>query len=153
MLGSINHLLFVCTNIDLQNDNERQTGFVDDTRFFFFCKIEICALESCVLCSFPSEAHAYPPWVACENFVPFLYDASVRAFVDGVGHYGDVIVFQGNVVWVRVLQQLPVFVPAETEGRRCSSVVTAAIGQVMTRHMNLLYIASLWCDFLPTAKS
>ncbi|KAG7226893.1 hypothetical protein INR49_022188 [Caranx melampygus] len=45
-------------------------------------------------------------WLCCE--------ASVCALVDGVGHYGDVVVFQGNVVGMRVLQQLPVFVPAAT---------------------------------------
>lgn len=70
-----------------------------------------------VLCTLqfmrPSEADAHPPWVVCKNFVLFLHNASVRAFVDGIGHYGDVVVFQGDVVWVRVLQQLPVFVPAE----------------------------------------
>lgn len=61
-----------------------------------------------------SEAHAYPPRVVGENFVLFLYDTRVCAFVDGVGHYGDVVVFQRDVVGLGVLQQLPVFVPAET---------------------------------------
>lgn len=63
----------------------------------------------------PSEAHAHSPRVVCENFVLFLHNAGVCAFVDGVGHYSDVVVFQGDVVGVRELQQLPVLVPAETE--------------------------------------
>lgn len=51
----------------------------------------------------PSEPHAYPPRVVCENFVFFLHDTGVCAFVDGVGHDGDVVVFQGDVVGMRVL--------------------------------------------------
>lgn len=62
----------------------------------------------------PSEAHAHSPRVVCEDFVFFLHNAGVCAFVDGVGHDGNVVVFQGDVVGVRELQQLPVLVPAET---------------------------------------
>lgn len=66
----------------------------------------------------PSEPHTYSPRVVCQDFVLLLDDAGVHAFVDGVGHDGDVVSFQGNVVGVRELQQLPVLVPAGA-GRRC----------------------------------
>lgn len=62
--------------------------------------------------AWPSEAHTHPPRVVSENFVFFLHDAGVCAFVDGVSHYSNVVIFQGDVVWVRELQQLPIFVPA-----------------------------------------
>ena len=91
-----------------------------------------------------SEAHAYPPRVVGENFVFFLHDTRVCAFVDGVGHYGDVVVFQGDVVWLRVLQQLPVFVPAEMGSRTSDTPFNEIneIGKVEgTRH--LLYFAFL----------
>ncbi len=52
----------------------------------------------------PSEAHTYSPRVVCENLVFFLHNAGVCAFVDGVGHYGDVVIFQGDVIRVRVLE-------------------------------------------------
>lgn len=82
-----------------------------------------CVNVSCSVCrgadggggGGPSEPHTYSPRVVCENFVFFLHDAGVCALVDGVGHYGYVVVLQGDVVGVRVLQQLPVLVPAETE--------------------------------------
>lgn len=61
----------------------------------------------------PLEAHAHPPRVVGENFLLLLYDAGVRALVDGVGHDGDVVVLEGDVVWVGVFQQLAVLVPAE----------------------------------------
>lgn len=51
-------------------------------------------------CSAASEAHTHPPRVAGENFVLLLYHARVCALVDGVGHYGDVVVLQGDVVGV-----------------------------------------------------
>lgn len=73
-----------------------------------------------------SEAHAHPPRVVRENFVFFLHDAGVCAFVDGIGHYSYVVVFQGDVVWVGVLQQLAVLVP--------------------------VYFAFFRCYFLPTTK-
>lgn len=63
----------------------------------------------------PSETHAHSPRVVCEDFLSFLHDAGVCALVDGVGHYGDVVVFQGDVVGVRELQQLAVLVPAATK--------------------------------------
>lgn len=62
----------------------------------------------------PSVAHTNSPRVVCENFVFFLHNAGVCAFVDGIGHYGYVVIFQGDVVRVRELQQLPVLVPAKT---------------------------------------
>lgn len=65
-----------------------------------------------------SEPHTYSPRVVCQHFVLFLHDAGVRALVDGVGHYGDVVVLQGNVVWAGVFQQLAVLVPAEREVTR-----------------------------------
>lgn len=75
-----------------------------------------------------SEAHAYPPRVVGENLVPLLHDARVGAFVDGVGHYRDLVILQGDVVRVRVLQQLPVFVPAETGVRlQCRRLAAATI--------------------------
>lgn len=61
-----------------------------------------------------SETHAHPPGVVCEDFLFFLHDAGVCAFVDGVGHYSYVVIFQRDVVGVGVLQQLAVLVPAET---------------------------------------
>lgn len=65
----------------------------------------------------PSEPYTYSPRVVCKNFVLFLHNAGVSAFVDGVGHYGNVVVLQGDVVWVRELQQLIVLVPAKIELR------------------------------------
>ncbi len=72
-----------------------------------------CAEE--LVLRWPLEAHTYSPRIVRENLVFFLYNAGVCAFVDGIGHYGDVVVFQVDVIWVRELQQLPVLVPAETE--------------------------------------
>ena len=81
-----------------------------------------CARARPVQCAeelaWPSEAHTHPPRVVRENFVFFLHDAGVCAFVDGVGHYSYVVVFQGDVVRVGELQQLAVLVPAGTGVRR-----------------------------------
>lgn len=38
-----------------------------------------------------SEAHADPPRVVRQHLVLLLHDAGVHAFVDGVGHDGDVV--------------------------------------------------------------
>lgn len=79
------------------------------------CNSVLFSVQRSWLLAWPSEAHTYSPRVVCENFFFFLHNAGVCAFVDGVGHYGNVVVFQGDVVRVRVLQQLSVLVPAETE--------------------------------------
>lgn len=63
----------------------------------------------------PLEAHAHPPRVVGENFLLLLDDARVRALVDGIGHNGDVVVLEGDVVWVGIFQQLAVLVPAEKQ--------------------------------------
>lgn len=77
----------------------------------------MCPIQCAQVPVWPSEPHTYSPRVVCENFVLFLHNTGVCAFVDGVGHYGNVVIFQGNVVWVRKLQQLPVLVPAKIEFR------------------------------------
>lgn len=85
----------------------------------------------------PSKTHTHSPRIGSENFFSLLHDAGVRAFVDGVGHYGDVVVFQGDVVGMRELQQLVVFVPAGIEVRlldRCSMTANSSSGLV--RQMN-----------------
>lgn len=60
----------------------------------------------------PLEAHTYFPGVVGEDLVLLAYDACVRAFVDGVGDDDDAVVSQGDVAWMRVLQQLPILIPA-----------------------------------------
>lgn len=121
------HLLFAHMKTHLHNDS-----CVWKIEKRHLLQTEICAILSEVswwlcLCEcvqfaedkpWPSEAHAHPPRVVSENFVFFLHDACVCAFVDGVGHYSNVVIFQGDVVWVRELQQLPVFVPARMGVRR-----------------------------------
>lgn len=83
----------------------------------------MCVIVSYSVCTSASvaallEAHAHPPRVVGENFLLLLHNAGVRALVDGVGHDGDVVVLEGDVVWVGVLQQLAVLVPA---GRKKST--------------------------------
>lgn len=41
----------------------------------------------------PSELYAYSPRVVGEDFVLLLHDAGVYAFIDGVGHDGNVVAF------------------------------------------------------------
>lgn len=89
-----------------------------------------------------SEANTHPPRVAGENFVLFLHHARVRALVDGVGHDGDVVVLQRDVVGVGVLQQLPIFEPAETAGRGNRTLTSARPGR-RERSRHLLHFASL----------
>lgn len=121
--------------------------------------VTTCVNVSCSVCrgadgggGGPSEPHTYSPRVVCENFVFFLHDAGVCALVDGVGHYGYVVVLQGDVVGVRVLQQLPVLVPAETEVGRWDGAIA------LWRHCGQegrysLYFAFLRRYLLPAAKS
>lgn len=41
--------------------------------------------------------------------------AGVSALVDAVGNDAEVVVFQRDVTWVGVFQQLPIFIPAGTK--------------------------------------
>ena len=61
----------------------------------------------------PSEAHPHPPGVGGQGLVLLPDHAGVCALVDGVGRDADVVVLQGDVPGPGVLQELPVFVPAE----------------------------------------
>ena len=99
-----------------------------------------------------SEPHTYSPRVVCENFVFFLHDAGVCALVDGVGHYGYVVVLQGDVVGVRILQQLPVLVPAETEVGRWDGAIVLWLHCAREGGYSL-YFAFLRRYLLPAAKS
>lgn len=109
----------------------------------------------------PSEPHTYSPRVVCENFVFFLHDAGVCALVDGVGHYGYVVVLQGDVVGVRVLQQLPVLVPAEKQRSDVETVQShcgfTAVRRVDTHYtlpfFDAIFFPQRKVSFLPSTTS
>lgn len=113
----------------------------------------MCPLQCAQAPAWPSEPHTYSPWVVCENFVFFLHNTGVCSFVDCIGHYGNVVIFQGNVVGVRELQQLPVLVPAETEIMLHDAQWKETVASLGFAGRYSLYFAFLWCYFLPTAKS
>lgn len=75
----------------------------------------VCMCVCLITPSASVEAHPYPPGVVGENFVLLLHNTGVCSLVDCIGHYTDVVVFQGDVARVGVLQKLPILIP--TAGR------------------------------------
>lgn len=70
-----------------------------------------------------SEAHSYPPGVVGEHLVLLPHDAGVGALVDGVGHDAEVVVREGDVPRVGVLQKLSVLIPAvDTKASRLGTL-------------------------------